>query len=291
LWIELTSKCPFDCIFCSRKTRRGSGQHLPFDTYAHLVNELVDTSKFLLNYSGESTVYPELIPAIRLARSTGATVELVSALATAPESLLAPLAASGLDRLTVSVHATDPQTFAAIYRHSSFEMLKTRLERFLELSRRMPDPPVVDLAFVAIDSNLAQLGPVAAFARRLKLHDIFLFPVMRRDEIPVRFPSELTVFGGHRPDFRRRVRAAVSDAERQYPEIGFTICNEAFETEERRLGEVPVRFPGPLPAGARIYSCEQNPWETTHVLANGDVVACEVLDRYPLGNLLEQSMA
>ena len=25
LWVELTSKCPFDCIFCSRKMRRGAG--------------------------------------------------------------------------------------------------------------------------------------------------------------------------------------------------------------------------------------------------------------------------
>jgi len=26
LWVELTSKCPFDCIFCSRQLRRGAGQ-------------------------------------------------------------------------------------------------------------------------------------------------------------------------------------------------------------------------------------------------------------------------
>ncbi|PWT85977.1 MAG: hypothetical protein C5B56_13190 [Proteobacteria bacterium] len=45
-----------------------------------------------------------------------------------------------------------------------------------------------------------------------------------------------------------------------------------------------------MPAAARIYSCEQNPWETAHVLANGDVVACEVHDRTPLGNLSRQSL-
>jgi GT2 family glycosyltransferase len=46
-----------------------------------------------------------------------------------------------------------------------------------------------------------------------------------------------------------------------------------------------------LPAGTAIHSCEQNPWETAHVLANGDVVACEVLDKTPLGNLFEQSIS
>jgi len=81
LWVELTSKCPFDCIFCSRRTRRGAGEHLPFGVYEALLGALVDPRKFILNYSGESTVYPDLLPAIQRARRTGAFVELVSALA------------------------------------------------------------------------------------------------------------------------------------------------------------------------------------------------------------------
>src|SRR3569833_2276839 len=81
LWVELTSKCPFDCIFCSRKSRRGSGEHLAFPVFESLVRQVQDPRKFLLNYSGESTVYPDLIAAIQLARSTGATEEQVSALA------------------------------------------------------------------------------------------------------------------------------------------------------------------------------------------------------------------
>src|SRR5215831_4349093 len=91
LWVELTSKCPFDCVFCSRKSRRGAGEHMPFALFESLVGQLSDPRKFLLNYSGESTVYPDLIRAIWLARSTGAAVELVSALANAPDSLLEEL--------------------------------------------------------------------------------------------------------------------------------------------------------------------------------------------------------
>ena len=107
VWVELTSKCPFDCIFCSRKTLRGSGEHMPFLMFESLVRQVIDPRTFLLNYSGESTVYPDLIPAIRLARSTGAFVELVSALGCAPEPMLRDLSQSGLGRLTVSVHAVD----------------------------------------------------------------------------------------------------------------------------------------------------------------------------------------
>ena len=287
LWVELTSKCPLDCVFCSRQLRRGAGRHLPFAVFDSLVEALEDPRKFILNYSGESTVYPDLIAAIRRVRAAGARAELVSVLAAAPESLLQPLACSGLNRLTVSVHATGAGKFAEVYRSSSPAIQRARLERFVELCGAAPDPPRVDLAFVAMDANLGELAAVADWADRLDVHDISIFPVMRRDEIAVQFPSELTASGAARPEFEARVASAVADAGAGHPAIRFTICNQAASTAQR-LGAVPVPCPGELPAGAAIHTCEQNPWETAHVLSNGDVVACEVLDKKPLGNLLEQ---
>ena len=294
LWVELTSKCPFDCVFCSRQLRRGTGRHLPFEVYSSLLDGLVDPRKFILNYSGESTVYPDLIPAIQRARSTGAFVEMVSVLATVPESLLGPLSESGLSRLTVSIHATDADKFAEVYRYSSFATLRSRLERFLELCRAAPGrkdaSPVVDLAFVAMDTNLTELPSVASLASELALNDITIFPVMRRDEIPARFASELTPGGARRPEFEKRLAAVVSGTAQSYPEIRVTVSNEWLTAVDGRLGEFPIPYPRELPEGALIHSCEQNPWETAHVLSNGDVVACEVLDGIPLGNLFEQSI-
>ena len=288
LWVELTSKCPFDCVFCSRQLRRGAGMHLPFEVYSALLRDLKDPRKFVLNYSGESTVYPELIPAIEAARATGAFVELVSVLATAPESLLGPLSRSGLSRLTVSVHATSPSKFTEIYRHGSFEILRARLAGFVEQCRTLPHSPTIDLAFVAMDTNLAELPSVAVLAATLGLRDIMIFPVMRRDSIPALFARELENDGTRRPEFEKRLHAAVEQAEHGQPGVRFTVCNASCEGEDRRLGEVPVPYPWELPEGAWIHSCEQNPWETAHVLSNGDVVACEVLDRHPLGNLVRQ---
>jgi MoaA/NifB/PqqE/SkfB family radical SAM enzyme len=143
LWVELTSKCPLDCVFCSRKTRRGAGEHMPYALFEALVRQVSDPRTLLLNYSGESTVYPELIPAIRLARSTGASVELVSALVNVAETALPGLCASGLTRLTVSVHSTDPARYREIYRYGSFEALRARLTRFLALCRETSTSPLL----------------------------------------------------------------------------------------------------------------------------------------------------
>ena len=289
LWVELTSKCPLDCVFCSRQLRRGAGTHLPLAVLDSLVAELEDPRKFILNYSGESTVYPDLIPAIRRVRAAGAQAELVSVLATAPESLLEPLSRSGLNRLTVSVHAADAGQFAQIYRSSSLATQRARLERLLELCASVPDPPRVDLAFVAMDTNLPELEGVAGLADLLGLHDISIFPVLRRDNIQARFPTELDAAGMHRPEFEARVANAADQTRRGHPGIRINICNPAAHGKPQ-LGAVPVPCPGELPEGAAIHSCEQNPWETAHVLSNGDVVACEVLDKVPLGNLSLQTM-
>jgi GT2 family glycosyltransferase/MoaA/NifB/PqqE/SkfB family radical SAM enzyme len=268
---------------------------MPYGLFESLVRQVSAPRTFLLNYSGESTVYPQLIPAIRLARSTGAFVELVSALVNVSEAALPALCDSGLSRLTVSVHSTDPARYTQIYRYGSFDALRAKLSRFVELCHETTPAPIVDLAFVAMDSNLLDLPGVAGLAQSLGLRDINVFPVMRRDEIPIQFPSELAGPEVYRGDFQQRVTAMVEGAERESPGVSLTICNPSFSKGgnsggDGALGEVPIPYPGVLPADARIYSCEQNPWETTHVLSNGDLVACEVLDKIPLGNLQRQSL-
>ena len=113
-----------------------------------------------MNYSGESVHYPWLVDAIDLAKSTGATVELVSALASISPAMLKGLAASGLDRLTVSLHTMDPAEYDRIYRFGSLELLRTRMDEFLRFRDRRPK---LDFTFVAMDSNLDQLGAVAEY--------------------------------------------------------------------------------------------------------------------------------
>ena len=40
LWMELSSKCPFDCIFCSRKTLHGNGEFMEMSLYRQLLRSL-----------------------------------------------------------------------------------------------------------------------------------------------------------------------------------------------------------------------------------------------------------
>ena len=217
-------------------------------------------------------------------------MELVSALASVPQAMLAALAGSGLGRLTASVHALDAGAYRQIYQYSSAADLVARLRAFASLTRTLPGAAALDFAFVAMQRNLDQLAPVGRLAASLGVGTVAIFPVMRRDEIPVSF-HELETKSTPNEPFRRALLQAVAQAAEQAPGVSFPISNPAFTHDDRRLGQVPRPYPWPLPADAWIHTCEQNPFETAHVLSNGDVVACEVLDRRVMGNLQTKGLA
>src|SRR5881397_2629588 len=130
LWIELTSKCPFKCVFCTREVRWGAGRNLDFDVYRSLIAQLEEPEFIGLNYSGESIHYPRLIEAIRLACATGAYTELVTALSSASQSLVRQIVESDLARLAVSIHTLDEKQYQDIYGFGSLPALKKRIQDF-----------------------------------------------------------------------------------------------------------------------------------------------------------------
>ncbi|PYV82354.1 MAG: hypothetical protein DMG05_28305, partial [Acidobacteria bacterium] len=274
LWIELTSKCPYDCIFCSRKSRFASGRHMDFEIYKSIIRDLESPDFIGLNYSGESIYYPQLLDAIELAADTRGATELVTAFSSISSKLLKGIVESCLDRLAVSLHTLDPDQYQQIYQFSSLDQLKRRIDEFLELRHtKGSDSPRLDFCFVALQQNLSQLPRVVAYASEVGVREVFIHPIIGRHPIPYEFPQELV---GTKlvNTFKADLRTAVAQAQSQCPEVTLTILNPDVEPDPT-LSHVPRYFGPTLPAGARIHSCDQNPWETVHILASGSVVVCE----------------
>jgi radical SAM protein with 4Fe4S-binding SPASM domain len=281
LWIELTSTCPFDCIFCSRKTRRGTGEHMEFALLERLIAELDHPECIRLNYSGESLHYPQLADAIGLAKSTGASTELVTSLASADEGVLRSVVASGLDRLGISLHTTSAAQWPEIYGSGSLDRQVTRLERLLALCEECGAGPALEIAFVAMQSNLRGLPAVVSLARRKGISPVTVLPVIRRDPARGAFLGELDGRGRLRDEFRKALQEAVSKARAAFPSVEIRGGPEL---------EAGGRYAADLAPGTPIRTCDQNPWTTVHILSNGDVVPCEVHDTLVLGNLRERSL-
>lgn len=290
LWIELTSKCPFRCLFCSRKLLRGDGEHMPFELYQQLVSELVEPQVIRLNYSGESVHYPHLIEAIRSAKNSGARVELVSAFSSIKLRLIEPLVASGLDELCISIHTTDPKQYQALYGFGTYSGLVERFQLLREAQRKLGrEELVVTFALVAMQRNLGELHRVTALAEKFGVSRLDVHPVIRRDPIEETFPDELDSMGRLRASFLRRLADQAQVAGRNYPSVQIGYSTPETDACDSVLGYTARPFPGRLPNGAVITDCGQSPLRTAHILANGDVVSCEVRDQLPLGNLHQES--
>ena len=283
-WIELTSKCPFDCVFCSRASLRGKGEHMDFDLYQKLISQMQNPRVIRLNYSGESIHYPHLTEAIAMAKATGARVELVTVLSSAKPKVIESLVREQLDRLTISIHALSEPMYQQIYGHSTVESLCENLALIQSAKKSFNTRlPLIDFAFVAMERNLQELPLVVALANDSGVQQVDIHPVIRRDEIPETFSQEL-IAGNLTSHFRLQLSKTLRDLEATYPHITMNVSNKELE-QTPCLGSSPIPFTPALPEGAKIFSCEQNPWDTVHVLANGDLVSCEVRDQMPLGNL------
>ncbi|MGV8835535.1 radical SAM protein [Cellvibrio sp.] len=283
-WIELTSKCPFDCVFCSRAALRGKGEHMDFQLYKKLIAQMRNPRVIRLNYSGESIHYPYLSEAIALAKATGARVELVTVLGSAKPRVIESLVKEKLDRLTISIHALSEPVYQQIYGHSTVTSLRENLALLQSFKKTYNSHlPLIDFAFVAMERNLKELPFVVALANDSGVRQIDIHPVIRRDDIPETFSQEL-IAGNLTSHFRLSLSQALGDLEAAYPCIDLNVSNKELE-HTPCLGAYPIAYPSLLPEGAKIFSCEQNPWDTVHVLANGDLVGCEVRDQIPLGNL------
>lgn len=284
LWIELTSKCPFNCVFCSRRLRWGGGRHMDFQLYGSIIEDLRQPEIIRLNYSGESTHHPRLVDAVRLANRTGATTELVTALASLPNRLIEGLATSGLDRLTLSLHTMDPEQYKDIYGYGSLAEVQHKVAALTAARDRAgASGPSLDLAVVAMERNLSQLNAIAHYAVQIGATGLAIHPVIRRDPISETFAAELD---GERlrPRFLTQLRERLAEVARRYPDLTLSVSTP--ETQPHSpMGERPAPYPWPLPPGGRIQTCDQNPWDTVHILADGSVVTCEVRDGLVMGRI------
>jgi MoaA/NifB/PqqE/SkfB family radical SAM enzyme len=262
---------------------------MDFGLYRKILSELRNPEIIRLNYSGESMHYPYLIEAIRLARAAGAETELVSVIAGASDAQLRALVESGLDRITVSLHSMNPEVFQEIYRGSSLEAMKRAIAFLIGAKREArSEKPRIDFSFVATMATLPELPAVASFARESGVEEISVLPVIRRDEIETDFHRELDN-GRLRPEFEDEIRQSILLAAHIAKGVRISSCTEK-AWPDRRLGFRPQLWPASLPAEAQIRTCEQNPWETMHVLSDGSVVVCEVQDHVALGNAAQHSL-
>ena len=274
IWIELTSKCPLRCVFCSRENLRGEGEHMNMAMLESVLSSLDCPEIIRLNYSGESANYPWLIEAIAKTKAvTRAHVEMVTSLVSMPVETIRALAGSGIDRVSISLHSLDQKRFPILYGGGALESFERRLQCLLHAVRHESRPPAIDFAVVAMHSNVTELPAIASLAAKSGASSLSIHPVIHRPGVPPLFDIETGAEGRLTGAFQIALDSNVQAARDANPGVRICVARPPHFAHHR----------GP-------FTCEQNPFETVHVLSNGDVVACEVMDRKAMGNLRSSTL-
>ena len=249
---------------------------MPLGMIESVCRDLRGVATLRLNYSGESVNHPQFDRALELAAGTGAQTELVTALASIPATHLRALVDHHLSRLSVSLHTLDPEQYQDIYRFSSVEQLREKIAEVEAYKRRRGSTvPELDFSFVAMRRNLNQLPAIAEYAQSVSIRSITIHPVIRRDPADADVSWELSGPQQLHARFARDLKTAVQESRRTYPDVAITVSRPLETVAEQ--------------AESHAFTCEQNPFETTHILSDGRVVPCEVLDSLSLGCLSDRT--
>jgi MoaA/NifB/PqqE/SkfB family radical SAM enzyme len=180
LYIEITTTCNLDCVMCVRRVWDEPIGTMSRAAFAHLmdqVRELDAPPTIHLSGFGEPTMHPDFLDLVRMAKETGAAVEMTSNGMRLDREMCLALMDVGLDRLVVSVDGTQADSFEEIRERASFERVIANLQELKRLRIRYRgrhgDPQLV-LAFVAMRDNIADLPRLPALATKVGAWDIIV---------------------------------------------------------------------------------------------------------------------
>lgn len=176
--IELTNKCPFQCIMCVRTYAMKRAQGLmEFSLFKRILDELVSINPLSLNkelsltHFGESMVHKDFNLFIKYAKEKGFKNTLLSI---NPYMLTSDninkLIESGLDKLHISLDGHDNQTFKSIRGGGDgwYDISKQRLEEFLKIKKEKNFNMYVRLGMISFNQNQVSINKMQSYWKDFK---------------------------------------------------------------------------------------------------------------------------
>ena len=185
LYIEPTSRCNLNCTMCFRKTWldepfANMETHV-FDAAMETMPESVETVFF--GGMGEPLFHPDILHMVCTAAAKGKRVELLTNGTLLTQETAEALLGAGLCELLVSVDSFEAGGYESIRQNSNFTLIKRHIAGYnAARAERESCQAKLGIAFVAMKSNVGQLGALARFAAEYKVDDVNISNVIPTDE-------------------------------------------------------------------------------------------------------------
>jgi MoaA/NifB/PqqE/SkfB family radical SAM enzyme len=266
LFLEITGRCPIECLICARRYRTWTYGDLSESIFDRLARVFPRVGIVVLGGFGEPLVARRFDDYFDRLSRLGARVALQTSGFRLTEERVERLFRGGLCHLPVSIDSPDPDTYASIRPRISFADVQARVRQMVRLKREAgTSVPPVHIAFVAMRRNIEQLPAMVDLAADLGA-----------DNLTVRY---LAVHGED-----------IADESLFYHQ---ELANRMLAKAADRARDVGLRVDLPDPFGSGPRDVPRrclDPWQVAFVRWNGEVRACcYVPSDIVMGSLAEDS--
>jgi tungsten cofactor oxidoreducase radical SAM maturase len=170
LYVEPTTGCNLNCRTCIRNIWDDPKVPMSMSTFQHLVDsldELPDLQRVVFTGFGEPLIHPHILDMIEAMRQRDLAVTIGSNGLMMNQEMARALVELGVDRLVISVDGVRPETYEDI-RGAMLAQVLNNIRGLNEAKHQLGTLfPTLGIEFVALRSNLAELGGLTGLASRL----------------------------------------------------------------------------------------------------------------------------
>jgi len=173
LYIEPSSRCNLECTMCFRNTwideEFADMKRSVLEKILDSIPDSVNTIFF--GGMGEPLIHEDIISMVSHASSLGKRIELLTNGMLLTSEMSSALLDAGLCKLWMSLDSVNDSSYASIRQHSSLPQVLQNITDF-NTERARYGNIELGLAFVAMKSNISQLGNISFFAQQYGFCDI-----------------------------------------------------------------------------------------------------------------------
>lgn len=197
LYIEVTTGCNLQCSTCIRNVWTdpiAPMKQITFENILLSLDGLPELKRVIFTSFGEPLTHPRILDMIAAVRARGLDVTLGSNGLLLTPKISKELLKLGVDRLVVSVDGVKPETYEEVRGAELFEVLRN-LKQLNEIKAQMNTlMPSLVIEFVALKTNLHELGGLTGLATQLNASRVIVSNVLAYSE---EMKSEILY--GHEP--------------------------------------------------------------------------------------------
>ncbi len=181
LYVEPTTGCNLHCRTCIRHAWGDPEAKMSPQTFQHIIESMAglpDLKRVVFSGFGEPLSHPDLLEMIGQVRQRDLAVSVGSNGLLLTQEKARALVRLGVDRLVISIDGAKPETYADV-RGALLSQVLGNVRYLNEAKAQLGSLfPALGIEFVALKSNLAELGELAGLASRLNASRVLVSNVI-----------------------------------------------------------------------------------------------------------------